>query len=81
MSQTLEAGVAPPPASPDERVARRSALARLLTRPEVGALLGAIVIYHRLLLGRAAVPRRGRRSRPSCTSAPPSASWRSRWRC
>ena len=45
MSQTLEAGVAPPPASPDERVARRSALARLLTRPEVGALLGAIVIY------------------------------------
>jgi simple sugar transport system permease protein len=45
MSQTLEAGVAPPPASPDERVARRSPLARLLTRPEVGALLGAIVIY------------------------------------
>ena len=45
MSQTLEAGVAPPPASPDERGARRSPLARLLTRPEVGALLGAIVIY------------------------------------
>jgi simple sugar transport system permease protein len=45
MSQTLEAGVEHPPASPDERVARRSALARLLTRPEVGALLGAIVIY------------------------------------
>ena len=45
MSQTLEAGVAPPPASPDERVTRRSPLARLLTRPEVGALLGAIVIY------------------------------------
>jgi simple sugar transport system permease protein len=44
MSQTLEAGVAPPPAR-DERVARRSPLSRLLTRPEVGALLGAIVIY------------------------------------
>ena len=29
----------------DERVARRSLLSRLLTRPEVGALLGAIVIY------------------------------------
>ncbi|MFL6129710.1 MAG: ABC transporter permease, partial [Mycobacteriales bacterium] len=37
-------GVAPPPAR-DERVARRSPLSRLLTRPEVGALLGAIVIY------------------------------------
>jgi simple sugar transport system permease protein len=45
MSQTLETGVAPPPPSPDERVARRSPLSRLLTRPEVGALLGAIVIY------------------------------------
>ncbi len=46
MSQTLEAGVAPQPAQPpDERFARRSPLARLLTRPEVGALLGAIVIY------------------------------------
>ncbi len=44
MSQTLEAGVAPPPAR-DERIARRSPLSRLLTRPEVGALLGAIVIY------------------------------------
>jgi simple sugar transport system permease protein len=44
MSQTLEAGVAPPPPR-DERVAQRSALSRLLTRPEVGALLGAIVIY------------------------------------
>jgi simple sugar transport system permease protein len=29
----------------DERIARRSALSRLLTRPEVGALMGAIVIY------------------------------------
>ena len=44
MSQTLEAGVAPPPPR-DERLARRSTLSRLLTRPEVGALLGAIVIY------------------------------------
>jgi len=46
MSQTLEAGVAPQPSpGPDERVVRRSTLSRLLTRPEVGALLGAIVIY------------------------------------
>ena len=46
MSQTLEAGVSPQPAPPpDERFARRSPLAKLLTRPEVGALLGAIVIY------------------------------------
>jgi simple sugar transport system permease protein len=44
MSQTLEAGVSRPPSS-DERIARRSPLSRLLTRPEVGALLGAIVIY------------------------------------
>jgi len=44
MTETLEAGVAPPP-SQDERVAQRSTLSRLLTRPEVGALLGAIVIY------------------------------------
>src|SRR5947207_2278406 len=42
MSQTLE--VKPPPAR-DERMARRSPMARLLTRPEVGALLGAIVIF------------------------------------
>jgi simple sugar transport system permease protein len=42
MSQTVE--VKPPPAR-DERIARRSPVARLLTRPEVGALLGAIVIY------------------------------------
>ena len=44
MSQTLDAGLKPPPAR-DERMARRSPLARLLTRPEVGALLGAVVIY------------------------------------
>jgi simple sugar transport system permease protein len=40
----MEVGVEPPPAR-DERVVRRSLLSRLLTRPEVGALLGAIVIY------------------------------------
>src|SRR4029079_18429426 len=42
--QTLERGVEPPRAS-DERVAQRSMLSRLLTRPETGALIGAIVIY------------------------------------
>src|SRR5207248_4773413 len=46
MSQTLDVGVKPPPPPPrDERLGRRSPLARLLTRPEVGALLGAIVIF------------------------------------
>src|SRR2546430_11234619 len=44
MSTPLDAGVKPPPAR-DERLGRRSPLARLLTRPEVGALLGAIVIF------------------------------------
>ncbi len=47
MSTTLETAPAPRPRQPvqDERYARRSLLSRLLTRPEVGALLGAIVIY------------------------------------
>jgi simple sugar transport system permease protein len=42
MSQTLDAPPAPPQ---DERVARKSLLTRLLGRPEIGALVGAIVIY------------------------------------
>jgi simple sugar transport system permease protein len=42
MSQTLQAPAAPPR---DERVARKSLLSRLMGRPEVGALAGAIVIY------------------------------------
>jgi simple sugar transport system permease protein len=47
MSTTVETKPAPRPRQPvaDERVARRSLLSRLLTRPEVGALMGAIVIY------------------------------------
>src|SRR6266536_2222226 len=44
MSHAVDVDVKPPPAR-DERMARRSLLSRLLTRPEVGALLGAIVIY------------------------------------
>jgi simple sugar transport system permease protein len=42
MSDTLEA--APPPRL-DERVGRKSPLARLFARPEAGALAGAIIIY------------------------------------
>ena len=42
---TLETRPAPPPPAADERYARKSLLSRLLTRPEVGALLGAVVIY------------------------------------
>ena len=44
MSDTLQADVTPPPTQ-DERVGRRSLLARLFARPEAGALAGAIVIY------------------------------------
>ena len=44
MSDTLQADVTPPPIK-DERVGRRSGLARLFARPEAGALAGAIVIY------------------------------------
>src|SRR5437773_1397772 len=44
MSDTLQADVTPPPTH-DERVGRRSGLARLFARPEAGALAGAIVIY------------------------------------
>jgi simple sugar transport system permease protein len=44
MSDTLQADVTPPPIK-DERVRRRSTLARLFARPEAGALAGAIVIY------------------------------------
>jgi len=44
MTHTLERPVSPPPAA-DERVARKSLLSQMLTRPEVGALIGAIVIY------------------------------------
>ena len=42
MSDTLEA--APPPRL-DERVGRKSPMARLFARPEAGALAGAIIIY------------------------------------
>jgi simple sugar transport system permease protein len=43
MSETL---VSPkPPPTRDERIGRKSLLARLLARPEAGAIVGAIVIY------------------------------------
>jgi simple sugar transport system permease protein len=44
MTQTAEAPLTPPPML-DERVVRKSPLARLLARPEAGALAGAIVVY------------------------------------
>jgi simple sugar transport system permease protein len=44
MTQTAEAPVTPPPLR-DERVGRKSPLARFLARPEAGAIAGAIVIY------------------------------------
>jgi simple sugar transport system permease protein len=44
MTQTAQADLTPPPTR-DERVGRRSTLARLFARPEMGAVTGAIVIY------------------------------------
>jgi simple sugar transport system permease protein len=44
MTQTAQPHLTPPPVR-DERVGRRSTLARLFARPEMGALTGAIVIY------------------------------------
>jgi ribose/xylose/arabinose/galactoside ABC-type transport system permease subunit len=44
MSQTLTRGGAREPAA-DERLARRSPLLRLLGRPEIGALIGAIALF------------------------------------
>src|ERR1700759_4985604 len=44
MTQTAEAPVAPPPRA-DERIGRKSPLARMLARPEAGAIAGAIIIY------------------------------------
>jgi len=44
MSQTVDVGTPPAPAR-DERVAGKSPLGRLMARPEIGALAGAIVIY------------------------------------
>jgi simple sugar transport system permease protein len=44
MSQTVDVGTPPAPAR-DERVAQRSTLSKLLARPEIGALAGAIVIF------------------------------------
>ena len=44
MTQAMQPVVMPPSAS-DERIRRRSGLARLLARPEAGAVTGAIVIY------------------------------------
>jgi simple sugar transport system permease protein len=42
VSQTI---TAPAPSAADERIRRKSLLARLMGRPEVGALAGAILIY------------------------------------
>jgi simple sugar transport system permease protein len=44
MTQIAQPAVTPPPTY-DERVGRRPLLARLLARPEAGAVAGAIVIY------------------------------------
>ena len=43
MSQTVE--TAPPPAAPEEPVARKSLLTFLIHRPEVGALVAALAIF------------------------------------
>ena len=35
----------PPPGEPDERLASRGLLDRLVVRPEIGALLGALLVF------------------------------------
>ncbi|GAA2588369.1 ABC transporter permease [Actinomadura fulvescens] len=40
-----QAAVQPPPVRADERVARQSPLRRLLGRPELGALIGAVAVF------------------------------------
>jgi simple sugar transport system permease protein len=45
MTQAAQPVAAPPPPALDERMGRRSGLARLFARPEAGAVAGAIVIY------------------------------------
>ncbi|MDQ4046112.1 MAG: ABC transporter permease, partial [Actinomycetota bacterium] len=42
---TITQSVTKPPALRDERVAKRNPLQKLLGRPEVGALVGAIVLF------------------------------------
>src|ERR1700749_2271689 len=44
MATTAKPPAAPPPRA-DERVGRKSPMARFLARPEAGAIAGAIVIY------------------------------------
>jgi simple sugar transport system permease protein len=44
MSTTLEPTSEPPPTPVDERLARVSFLAKLLQRPELGAIIGAVVV-------------------------------------
>ena len=45
MAQITQPAPVTPPPTRDERIGRKSTLARLLARPEAGALAGAIVIY------------------------------------
>ncbi len=45
MTATIEQPPAEPTAAPDERLAYRGPIQRLLTRPEIGAFIGAAVIW------------------------------------
>ncbi|MDH3500435.1 MAG: hypothetical protein OEM97_09955, partial [Acidimicrobiia bacterium] len=45
MTATMEQPATQPTASPDERLAYRGPIQRLLTRPEIGAFIGAAVIW------------------------------------
>ncbi len=38
-------GATPPPTTRDDRVGKRPVVATLLSRPEVGSVLGAVVIF------------------------------------
>jgi simple sugar transport system permease protein len=45
MSQTLTAGAPAPSSSGHSRLVQRSALSRVLARPEVGSLFGAVIVF------------------------------------
>ena len=60
-----------------------SPLRRLLVRPEMGAVAGAIAvwIFFALVAGHARLPDAGAARRPICRSRPSWASWPSPWPC
>lgn len=64
----------------DERVADVGMARRLLIRPELGAVVGLVVVFV-FFSAQSPVFRSAVASPTGSTRPPRSASWRSRWRC